>query len=114
MRLACALDSIDTPIRRWQDRPSTRGGSKKRTHTELAWEFADLFGELAPDQINEMLAKNVPMDMLQFFTDYARTFAEREEVGDAMQKRIPNLMLLGYLLRLLEERLIDGEDIGHA
>ena len=84
------------------------------THTELAWEFADLFGELAPDQINEMLAKNVPMDMLQFFTDYARTFAEREAVGDAMQKRIPNLLLLGYLLRLLEERLIDGEDVGHA
>jgi len=84
------------------------------THTELAWEFADLFGELAPDQINEMLAKNVPMDTLQFFTDYARTFAEREAVGDAMQKRIPNLLLLGYLLRLLEERLIDGEDIGHA
>ena len=31
-----------------------------------------------------------------------------------MRKRLPNLMLLGYLLRLLEERLIDGEDIGQA
>ena len=85
------------------------------THTEMAWEFADLFGELAPDQINQMLAKNVPMEMLQFFSDYARSFAEREAVGDTMQKRIPNLLLLGYLLRLLEERLIDGDDdIGHA
>jgi hypothetical protein len=84
------------------------------THTELAWEFADLFSELAPDQINQMLAKNVPMEMLQFFTDYARTLAEREAVGDTMQKRIPNLLLLGYLLRLLEERLIDDDGIGHA
>jgi len=84
------------------------------THTEMAWEFADLFGELPPGQINEMLAKNVPMEMLQFFTDYARSFAEREAIGDAMQKRVPNLLLLGYLLRLLEERLIDGEDIGQA
>ncbi len=84
------------------------------THTEMAWEFADLFRELAPDQINQMLAKNVPMEMLQFFTDYARSVAEREEVGDAMQKRIPNLLLLGYLLRLLEERLIDDDGIGHA
>jgi len=84
------------------------------THTEMAWEFADLFGELPPGQINEMLAKNVPMEMLQFFTDYARSFAEREEIGDAMQKRVPNLLLLGYLLRLLEERLIDDEDIGQA
>ena len=84
------------------------------THTEMAWEFADLFGELAPGQINEMLAKNVPMEMLQFFTDYARSFGEREAIGDAMQKRVPNLLLLGYLLRLLEERLIDGEDIGQA
>ena len=84
------------------------------THTEMAWEFADLFGELAPGQINEMLAKNVPMEMLQFFTDYARSLAERETIGDEMQKRVPNLLLLGYLLRLLEERLIDGEDIGQA
>jgi hypothetical protein len=80
----------------------------------MAWEFADLFGELAPGQINEMLAKNVPMEMLQFFTDYARSLAERETIGDEMQKRVPNLLLLGYLLRLLEERLIDGEDIGQA
>jgi hypothetical protein len=80
----------------------------------MAWEFADLFGELPPGQINEMLAKNVPMEMLQFFTDYARSLAERETIGDEMQKRVPNLLLLGYLLRLLEERLIDGEDIGQA
>jgi hypothetical protein len=84
------------------------------THTELAWEFADLFAELAPEQINQMLAKNVPVETLQFFSDYARGFAEREAVGDAMQKRLPNLLLLGYLLRVLEERLIEGEDVGHA
>jgi hypothetical protein len=84
------------------------------THTELAWEFAEVFGELAPDQINLMLAKNVPVETLQFFSDYARSFAEREAVGDTMQKRLPNLLLLGYLLRVLEERLIDGEDLGQA
>ena len=84
------------------------------THSELAWEFADLFGELAPEQINQVLAKNVPLETLQFFSDYARTVAESEAVGDSMQQRIPNLLLLGYLLRVLEERLIDGEDVGHA
>jgi hypothetical protein len=86
----------------------------RMTHSELAWEFADLFGELAPEQINQVLAKNVPIETLQFFSDYARTVAERDAVGDAMQQRIPNLLLLGYLLRVLEERLIDGEDVGHA
>jgi len=86
------------------------------THSELAWEFADLFGELAPDQINQMLAKNVPLETLQFFSDYARTVDDRDGVGDAMRRRIPNLMLLGYLLRVLEERLLDEEDdgVGHA
>jgi len=84
------------------------------THSELAWEFADLFGELAPEQINQVLAKNVPLETLQFFSDYARTFGEREEVGAAMQQRIPNLLLLGYLLRVLEERLIDDTDVGQA
>jgi len=84
------------------------------THTELAWEFAEVFAELAPDQINQMLAKNVPVETLQFFSDYARSFALREAVGDATQKRLPNLLLLGYLLRVLEERLIDGDDVPQA
>ena len=87
------------------------------THSELAWEFADLFGELPPDQINQVLAKNVPMETLQFFSDYARTVDDPGGVGDAMKRRIPNLMLLGYLLRVLEERLLDEEEddgVGHA
>ncbi len=87
------------------------------THSELAWEFADLFGELAPDQINQVLAKNVPLETLQFFSDYARTVDDRDGLGDAMKRRIPNLMLLGYLLRVLEERLLDGDSddgVGHA
>jgi hypothetical protein len=82
----------------------------------LAWEFADLFGELAPDHINQVLAKNVPLGTLQFFSDYARTVDDRDGLGEAMKRRIPNLMLLGYLLRVLEERLLDEEDdgVGHA
>ena len=85
------------------------------THSELAWEFADLFGELAPDQINQVLAKNVPMETLQFFSDYARTVSDRDAIGEGMKRRIPNLLLLGYLLRVLEERLIDDDDgVGHA
>jgi hypothetical protein len=86
------------------------------THSELAWEFADLFGELAPDQINQVLAKNVPLETLQFFSDYARTIDDRDGLGEAMKRRIPNLMLLGYLLHVLEERLLDEDDdgVGHA
>jgi hypothetical protein len=86
------------------------------THSELAWEFADLFGELAPDQINQVLAKNVPLETLQFFSDYARTLDDQSGVSDAMRRRIPNLMLLGYLLHVLEERLLDEDDdgVGHA
>ena len=38
------------------------------TVQEIAWEFAGVFDELDPDQINEMLAKNVPLETLQFFT----------------------------------------------
>lgn len=78
-------------------------------HTELAWEFADLFGELPTEQINEVLAKNVPLETLAFFGDYAESFARSESVDGDTRKRLPNLMLLGYLLRVLEERLL-GED----
>ena len=79
------------------------------THTELAWEFAELFGDLDIDDINQVLANNVPMETLKFFNAYGETFAQAEDVKPDTAKRLPNLLLLGYLLRVLEERLIDGE-----
>jgi hypothetical protein len=78
-------------------------------HTELAWEFADLFSELEPDQINEILAKNVPMETLDFFQKYAETFSGALGIEGDAARRMPNLLLMGYLLRVLEERLIDGD-----
>jgi hypothetical protein len=79
------------------------------THSELAWEFAELFEELDVAQINEVLAKNVPIETLDFFQKYAEDFGRAKGVeGDTLQ-RLPNLMLLGYLIRVLEERLIEGE-----
>jgi hypothetical protein len=80
------------------------------TTSELAWELADLFGELETAQINEMLAKNVPLEALEFFGAYAETFAKARDVEGATARRLPNLMLLGYLLRVLEERLMVDED----
>lgn len=82
------------------------------THSELAWEFAELFGDLAVDDINEVLAKNVPFETLQFFDAYAADFADGTGITSETSKRLPNLMLLGYLLRVLEERLIDGDATG--
>lgn len=81
------------------------------THSDLAWEFADLFGELQTDQINEVLAKNVPMETLEFFNSYAESFGESTSVDGAARKQLPNLMLLGYLLRVLEERLIEPSNV---
>jgi len=78
--------------------------------SELAWELAELFGELETSQINEMLAKNVPLEALEFFNSYAESFGKREHVETSTAGRLPNLMLLGYLLRVLEERLIEGDD----
>ena len=79
------------------------------THTELAWEFAELFAQLEIDQINELLVKNVPAEVLRFFQNYAADFADARGVDRETRERLPNLMLLGYLLRVLEERLLDGE-----
>ncbi len=76
------------------------------THTELAWEFAELFSELPADQVNEILSKNVPIEMLDFFTSYAESFGQAEGIDGKSMKRLPNLLLVGYLLRLLEERLL--------
>ena len=79
------------------------------THSELAWEFADLFGELPAEQINEVLAKNVPLETLEFFDSYAESFGKSERIEGQSAKRLPNLLLLGYLLRVLEDRLLDED-----
>jgi len=78
-------------------------------HTELAWEFAEVFDELPTEKINEMLAKNVPTEMLDFFGTYAESFGHSESLAGETCKRLPNLMLLGYLLRVLEERLLEDD-----
>lgn len=77
---------------------------------EIAFEFAEIFDELPPDQINEMLAKNVPFETIKFFSVYADAFAEGAGILSEARGRLPNLMLLGYLIRLLEDRLLpEGE-----
>lgn len=75
------------------------------THGSMSWEFAELFHELDTDQINEMLAKNVPLETLQFFAEYGETFANAEGIAPELRQRLPNLMLMGYLIRVLEDRL---------
>ena len=80
------------------------------TAAEIAWEFAGVFDELDTDQINEMLAKNVPLETLAFFNEYAETFGANEGIAGPTKKRLPNLMLVGYLLRILEDRLLDDPD----
>lgn len=77
------------------------------THAELAWELADVFGELEAEQINEVLARNVPVETLHFFSAYAERFGRSSALGEEAVQRLPNLMLLGYLLRVLEDRLLD-------
>lgn len=80
------------------------------THTELAWEFAELFSELPAEHVNEVLSKNVPLETLDFFNSYAESVGVAEGFDDGARKRLPNLMLVGYLLRVLEERLLEDPD----
>ncbi|HIL99409.1 MAG TPA: hypothetical protein EYG46_00250 [Myxococcales bacterium] len=76
------------------------------TFKEVAWNFVEVFDDLEAAQINEILIKNVPLERLKFFNQYANEFSDVADIGDAVRKRVPNLMLIGYLLRVLEERLL--------
>ncbi len=80
------------------------------TFEEMAWEFVEVFDELEVEQINEMLAKNVPLQTLEFFGRYGRDFGESAGVTGRTLESLPNLMLIGYLLRVLEERLITNDE----
>jgi hypothetical protein len=79
--------------------------SDRLTRRELAWELVEIFDELRVDQLNEMVAINVPLETLEFFSSYASEFCEDAKIDSGTRRRLPNLMLLGYLLRLLEERI---------
>ena len=76
------------------------------TFKEIAWNFVEVFDDLEVGQINEILIKNVPLERLEFFNQYANEFSDVADIGDAARMRLPNLMLIGYLLRVLEERLL--------
>ncbi len=75
------------------------------TLQEMAWEFAEIFDELDAEQINEVLAANVPIETLEFFVEYCERFAKGAVISNTKRGQLPNLMLVGYLLRTLEDRL---------
>lgn len=80
------------------------------TLEEMAWEFAEIFDELDTQQINEIVAANVPLETLDFFIKYTEDFCRGEILSKATRGQLPNLMLVGYLLRTLEERLDIARD----
>ncbi len=86
---------------------STSDATDRLTRKELAWELVEVFDDLSIERINEMLAKNVPMETLEFFSTYARNFSDEHSVEGEPRQLMPNLLLLGYLLRILEEQLIN-------
>jgi hypothetical protein len=79
------------------------------TGRELAVEFTDIWRNLETGEINQMLAKNVSYELLEFFSSYARDFAveslDPEQVTDELCERLPNLLIIGYIIRILEERV---------
>ncbi len=80
---------------------------------EIAIEFTEMWKDLGVDEINSMLANNVSMDMLEFFSSYAQEFTNDclsasldGKLDEALlRKRVPNLLIIGYIIRLLEERI---------
>ena len=80
------------------------------SRSELAWELVELFGELPTEQINEVLAKNVPIETLEFFASYAEDFADVHGLDTKPRRRLANLMVLGYLLKVVEDRVLDPEE----
>ena len=74
----------------------------------IAIEFAELWSDLETPQINQVLADNIDLDLLRFFSDYAERFADcvpADPSARELRGQLPNLLIVGYLIRLLEERL---------
>ena len=83
------------------------------TFKEMAWEFIEVFNELDVSQTNELLAKNVPIETLEFFSRYAEEFGEAIDAPLETTDHLPNLLIIGYLLRVLEQRLMVQDSVEH-
>jgi hypothetical protein len=83
--------------------------SRGLTPVELAVEFTDLWKTLETGQINQMLARNVSFELLEFFSEYSQDFADEilpsELDQEEIRRRLPNLLIIGYIIRILEERV---------
>lgn len=88
---------------------SFSGSGERLTREELAWELAEVFDDLSLEHVNEMLAKNVPLETLKFFVSYAEDFADVHGLPDTPRRRLANLMVLGYLLKVVEDRVLEPE-----
>jgi hypothetical protein len=89
------------------DEEVVEGAEPALTREELAWELVEILDELTGEELAELVTKNVPREAHDFFNHYAREFCEGLAIDKSISGRLPNLMLLGYLLRVLEERLLD-------
>jgi len=81
-------------------------GDRTLTRDELAWELVEVLDDLSAEELSELVAKNVPVETLEFFSRYASEFSEGLPIDADTGSRLSNLMLLGYLLRVLEDRLL--------
>ncbi len=96
---------VDPPHRR-----EGRGlGGCVVTSVELARELTEIWDNLDTSQINTVLANNVSLELLEFFVGYAEQFASDAGqdglASDQLFQKLPNLLVIGYLVRLLEERV---------
>ena len=75
---------------------------------KIASEFVALWDELDTDEINKLLAENVSFELLEFFSAYAARFADGlpdDLASEELRGQLPNLLIVGYIIRILEERL---------
>ena len=79
---------------------------------EIAIEFVDLWDDMETPEINTLLAENINLDLLEFFSAYAERFAKRipgNHCAGQLRGQLPNLLIVGYIIRILEERLPCGK-----
>ncbi len=87
-----------------------RAVDRDLTREQLSWEFAELFHDLSVEHVDEILAKNVPIETLRFATDFGDDFAEVHGLETLFRHQLPNLFLMGYLFRSLEEKPVVNDE----
>jgi hypothetical protein len=81
-----------------------------KSKKELAVDFINLIRSMDPAELNALIVKEAGEDLAQFFLSYSANLISKDP--NRVLENTSSLMLMGYLIRMQEEKASAAERTG--